>query len=101
MNCGHCGARRPHGAHRIGWRCGLCRCCYRRWQNHGYPAAGPPAERVQVAGGSAAGRLEDYAELRSWGLSSAEAATRMKVTRRTVQRYEAVLRDRDTERIAA
>lgn len=39
-------------------------------------------------------RLEDYAELRNWGLTRAQAAQRMGVTLRTADRYEAVLRQR-------
>lgn len=38
------------------------------------------------------GRLEDYAELRSWGLTRRQAAERMGVTLRTAERYEATLR---------
>lgn len=108
--CRHCRkpyVNQPHGHRRnhtkagyAGFR-GYCPRCYCRWRDHGYPESGPPAERVQVVGRSAAGRLEDYAELRSWGLTLAEAATRMQVTRRTVQRYEAALRDRDPEQVAA
>ena len=36
--------------------------------------------------------LEDYADLRSWGLTRRQAAERMHVTRRTIERYEAALR---------
>lgn len=38
------------------------------------------------------GRLEDYAELRIWGLSRRQAAERMGVSLRTAERYEAALR---------
>jgi hypothetical protein len=37
-------------------------------------------------------RLEDYADLRSWGLNRAQAAERMGVSLRTADRYEAELR---------
>lgn len=37
-------------------------------------------------------RLEDYAELRSWGLTRRQAAERMHVTLRTIERYETALR---------
>jgi hypothetical protein len=40
------------------------------------------------------GRIEDYAELRSWGLSRREAAARLGVTLRTLDRYDADLRQR-------
>jgi hypothetical protein len=38
------------------------------------------------------GRVEDYAELKAAGLTRGEAAERMKVTARTIQRYETALR---------
>ncbi len=37
-------------------------------------------------------RMEDYAELRWWGLTQAQAAARLGVSERTAQRYEAELR---------
>lgn len=45
------------------------------------------------AAGPRAGRLEDYAELRSMDHSIAEAALRLGVTKRTAERYEAALQD--------
>jgi hypothetical protein len=39
-------------------------------------------------------RVEDYAELRSWGLTRPEAAARLGVTLRTADRYDAELRQR-------
>jgi hypothetical protein len=69
---------------------GCCPRCYRRWANHFWVGDGPPTPRArQRVGSSSAGRVESYAELRSWGLSRAEAAARIGVTRRTVERYEA------------
>jgi hypothetical protein len=41
-----------------------------------------------------AGRVEDYAELRSWGLTRREAAARVGVNVRTTWRYDADLRQR-------
>lgn len=38
--------------------------------------------------------LEDYADLRSWGLTRRQAAERMHVSLRTAERYEAALRQR-------
>lgn len=102
-----CARPEPANPFRDGWRRGYCQRCYRRyrrcwrrWRDAGFPESGlpQPGRPWQFA---AAGRHEDYAELRSWGLSLAEAADRMQVTRRTAQRYEAALRDRDAERIAA
>jgi hypothetical protein len=39
-----------------------------------------------------AARVEDYQELRSWGLTRAQAAWRLGVSYRTVMRYEVTLR---------
>ncbi len=39
-------------------------------------------------------RVEDYAELRWWGLTQAQATARLGVCGRTAQRYEAELRRR-------
>jgi hypothetical protein len=36
--------------------------------------------------------LEDYSDLRSWGLTRRQTAERMGVTMRTVERYEKALR---------
>jgi hypothetical protein len=41
-----------------------------------------------------AGRIEDYAELRSWGLTRRQAAARLGVTLRTLDRYDADLKAR-------
>lgn len=40
----------------------------------------------------AAGRAATYAELRDWGYSQSQAAARMEVSVRTVQRYEKQLK---------
>ena len=90
--------------HTDGWPC-ECRCgcgkaahalglsggCYHRWANAGRP------EDFFVPGLGAArlGRIEDYLELRERGLTRTEAARRVGVTKRTVQRYEAGLRSVD------
>lgn len=47
----------------------------------------PPLTRFEAA-------LEDYSDLRSWGLTRHQAAERMGVTARTIERYEAALRER-------
>lgn len=70
-----------------------CACCYKRWADHGYPASGPPPQAQGAGGGPGAGaRIEDYMFLRRHGLSRAEAALRLGVTRRTITRYDAALR---------
>ena len=95
-SCRCCGAgysyqrKRPWGTNYNGWR-GWCPPCYRRWCDHGKPASGPPTPRQGAGGGPHPGRIEDYADLRSWGLTLAEAALRLGVTKRTAQRYEARL----------
>jgi hypothetical protein len=43
----------------------------------------------------AEGRREDFAELRSWGLTIGQAAERLGVTIRTGHRYAAALRQRE------
>lgn len=69
-------------------RRGYCPRCYERWRIHGFPECGPPPLFAAVAG-----RRADYAELRSWRLTVAEAAARLGVSERTAWRYEAELRD--------
>jgi hypothetical protein len=51
-----------------------------------------PPSRKRVSDRDRAGRIEDYRELRSWGFSRADAARRLNVTPRTIERYEAALR---------
>jgi hypothetical protein len=43
--------------------------------------------------GTRSGRIEDYRELRSWDVPRAEAARRLKVCQRTIERYERSLRE--------
>jgi len=72
---------------------GYCARCWKRWMDHGYPAAGPPAPCYRHGSpGPAAGRIEDYQWLKRQGLSAAEAAVRLGLTRRTLLRYNARLR---------
>jgi hypothetical protein len=76
----------------------LCFRCYRRWADHGYPESGVPAPAPQAGGGEGGhegylARLEDYLFVRKQGLSMAAAAIRLGLTRRTLQRYEAAIRD--------
>jgi hypothetical protein len=47
----------------------------------------PPQTRFEA-------RLEDYCDLRSWGLTRRQAAERMGISLRTAERYEAALRQR-------
>lgn len=78
--------------------CGYCPPCYRRWADHGYPPQGPPSpQRSGRKPGPVAGRVEDYAEFRALGLSRAEAALRLGITRRTIQRYETALRSGEAQ----
>ncbi len=74
-----CGCGRP--ALR-GWQCGLARPCYQRWRYYGRPDVIPPPRP------SRADHIEDYLELRSQGLTRAQARWRMGLSRRTIERYE-------------
>ena len=85
MTC-RCGCGRP--AIQYG---GLAKTCYERWRYHGFPAQVPAPAR-KGNDGRRQDRLEDYAELRSWGESIAAAALRLGVCRRTAERYESELR---------
>ena len=92
---GGCGA--PRETYAEGARGDYCRRCYRRWHDAGYPAGGPPAPRRAGGGrGSRAGRLEDYQELLSWGLTPQQAQWRLGVCRTTILRYERVLASAET-----
>lgn len=99
--CLSCPEPRPEDAWRKGWQGPYCPPCRSRWRRNGYPPDGPPPPRVRGRSRTRTGRIEDYAELRSWGEPPERAAERLRVSFRTVQRYEAELRDRDTERLAA
>jgi hypothetical protein len=91
--CLHCGGSRAgknRGDH------GYCRRCDGRWADNGYPPGGPPPVRHSTGAAGRAGRIEDYVILtRERGLSSADAALALGVTRRTLVRYEAALRERE------
>lgn len=91
VQCGTCGTcpgavvpRRAGCAH------GLCPNCWNRWKAAGFPEDGPPPP-ARPWERRLAGSLEDYAELRSWGLAPIQARWRLKVSRRTAERYEAAL----------
>ncbi len=91
--CHACPAERPEDASYAGWRGPYCATCHRRWQRQGYPEGGPRPSR-QRATGSFADRLEDYAELRSWGVSVAEAAGRVGISLRTAEEnYEPAVQE--------
>lgn len=80
-----CGCGRPARKN------GLSHTCDSRWRYWGCPAElPPPAGRGNDRRDRE--RLEDYAELRSWGESIASAAERLAVSKRTAERYEARLR---------
>lgn len=79
---------------------GLCRGCHIRWDAAGRPISGPPAViPPQVSGmrgamhliEEKAGRLEDFADLDSWGVDYKEAAERLEVSPSTVFRYRRAL----------
>lgn len=90
--CLACPAERPEDASYAGWRGPYCATCNRRWQRQGRPEGGPRPSR-QRASGSFTDRLEDYAELRSWGVSVAEAAVRVGISLdAAVRNYEPVVR---------
>ena len=72
---------------------GWCPRCYRRWLNHGKPLSGPPPVR-RGSGGRGSCQLDDYEFLRSWGYTREQCAGRLGVTKRTIERYEARLRER-------
>lgn len=81
--CRRSRAADPRSRH---WARGYCGGCYDRWRKRGFPAEGPPAVSARAA------RLEDYGDLRSFGLSPEAAARRLGVSARTAWRYEAELR---------
>lgn len=74
---------------------GLAKTCYERWREAGKPDVPPPPpdRRSGWLSRARAGRLEDYAELRSWGESIAAAAARVGISAKTAERwYEPELR---------
>lgn len=79
--------------------CGYCRRCYERWHRAGRPQTGPPPPTPRSARVAArnrafrAARLEDYADLRSWGVPVRQAAMRVGVTLATAAIYEAEIRE--------
>ena len=87
---------------------GLCRRCYTRSYRAGHPATVPPpideatrnARAQQAIAERRQARIEDYTELRDWGLSVRDAAARVGVTYGTGLQYEAARR-RITERRTA
>lgn len=92
--CWGCGNERRHEGH------GLCRGCHVRWDDAGRPDSGPPpalspeeAIRVAVARRRElqAERLEDFADLDSWGVGDEEAAERLGVSVWTVGEYRKAL----------
>lgn len=78
--------------------CGLCDPCYQQWRRDGRPDLGTWQPHVQcsTSAESVAGRREDYAELRGFGLSVEDAAARLGVHERTGWRYERQLRAEET-----
>lgn len=85
--CSRCGRVRPHGG------LGLCEGCYsyarRPYVPTGAGMGGPGVLRDTSA---VAGRLQDYAEIRSRHYTIGQAAARLGISIRTADRYEARLR---------
>lgn len=76
---------------------GLISACWNRERYHGRiddwpPTKQPATHRMKLRADTVRGRLEDYLELRSWGVDDDEAAARLGVTTRTLTRYKAHLR---------
>lgn len=82
IRCACCDRLGPHKAH--GW----ISACYRRWLDHGKPPGGPPAPYQHHQQPRPYDVYADYVHLRSLGYSRAEAAARLGVSRRTIQRYD-------------
>lgn len=101
VHCPECGQRRAQGLGE--W----CSACARRWIRAGRPAGGPPppedkrspehVERLAAGRRAAkASRVEDYADLLSFGLTREEAAARLRVTVRSTYRYDRALNETST-----
>ena len=86
--CASCGRPQPERAWLENWACGYCGTCYKRWRRHGSPPEGPPPPSRRAPRASHVALLEDYAELRSWGVQDEEAAQRLGVSPRTIERYK-------------
>lgn len=84
--CLRCGRDRRHEAR------GLCVTCYHAKPYEptgtGRGGVGVPRDRATLAG-----RMDDFAELRRWGLSVHAAARRLGIALRTAWRYEARLKN--------
>lgn len=84
--CRSCGKQARNRGH------GYCESCYDRWCRHGRPdLAADQFVPYQVP--RAADRIVEYAEHAAAGLSRQQAAWRMDVSTRTIDRYIARLRD--------
>lgn len=92
VTCRSCGRRRPHR------RRSLCTTCYRLHAEsgtlHWFPALARGKYRPTQ------GRIEDYREVLA-GEHIEMAASRLGVSRRTVERYAAQIRDTEREAGAA
>ncbi|MFY7069609.1 hypothetical protein ACOQFV_27440 [Nocardiopsis changdeensis] len=96
--CG-CGRTGPHHGR------GLITACWHREKYHGrlndWPLTQAPVNRpMRLISESVRGRLEDYLELRSWGVPVPEAARRLGVSERTITRYNSHLRAQEESRAA-
>jgi hypothetical protein len=95
--CAGCGKPRPENAGLRGWRRGWCGACGKRWRRHGKPADGPPPPaprgNPRAPWANRISRIEDYADLRSWGVPDSEAAERLGVSARTLTRYKQAMQE--------
>ncbi|MFD0889969.1 hypothetical protein ACFQ08_35965 [Streptosporangium algeriense] len=79
---------------------GLITACYQRHRSGGtldqFPMRGAPVKGAGEAAREARlARLEDYADLLTWGASWKDAAARVGVCRRTAERYNAALKKQE------
>lgn len=80
IECWACGRDEPHVARK------LCKRCYGRWSKRGFSGAGPGPERMWALDQA---REHEHVVL---GLSATQAARKLGVSARTVQRWRAALR---------
>jgi hypothetical protein len=95
--CSNCGAERRAGVEHA--NCGLCRTCYRRWLDAGYPDAGVPERRCGGRGWrlNEPGMLDDFARMDRKGEPgrSAYLAQYFGVSRRTLSRWRREIERRE------
>jgi hypothetical protein len=80
---------------------GLCWSCYRADRKPPAVAACPDLEDDEPRQTAREARMEDLAELLSWGRSLEEAARRVGITERTAMKYVAEMKEQQQEDVAA